>query len=119
MGPPPEWFKGVGHGEELQYMFDAGTILPSLKGQGLSENDQVFSKRLIRYWTSFAKSGQPDGGEGSVPWKQFDLTGRSYLDIDVTDTQRNNWNKQMYEFWSKELPPLKLDHSYVKSHDEL
>jgi hypothetical protein len=42
MGPPPEWFKGVGHGEELQYMFDAGTILPSLKGPGLSENDQVF-----------------------------------------------------------------------------
>ena len=25
----------------------------------------------------------------------------------------------MYEFWSKELPPLRLDHSYVKSHDEL
>ena len=57
MGPPPSWAKGVGHGEELQYMFDAGTILPSLKGPGLSENDQVFSKRLIRYWTSFAKSG--------------------------------------------------------------
>jgi carboxylesterase type B len=57
MGPPPEWFKGVGHREELQYMFDAGTILPSLKGLGLSENDQVFSKRLIRYWTSFAKGG--------------------------------------------------------------
>jgi carboxylesterase type B len=25
MGPPPSWAKGVGHGEELQYMFDAGT----------------------------------------------------------------------------------------------
>jgi hypothetical protein len=25
----------------------------------------------------------------------------------------------MYELWSKELPPLRLDHSYVKSHDEL
>jgi hypothetical protein len=47
MGPPPSWAKGVGHGEELQYMFDAGTILPSLKEQGLSENDQVFSFFLL------------------------------------------------------------------------
>jgi len=56
-GPPPPWYQGVGHGEDLRYLFDIGTMFPSLKGTNLSEKDKEFSKRLMRYWTSFAISG--------------------------------------------------------------
>jgi carboxylesterase type B len=56
-GPPPPWYQGVGHGEDLRYMFDIGTMFPSLKGTNLSEKDKEFSKRLMRYWSSFAISG--------------------------------------------------------------
>lgn len=62
---------------------------------------------------------QPDGGKGSVTWKQFDLTERSYLDIDISDTQRNNWKSDMNDFWSTQVPPIKLYSSDVKDHDEL
>ena len=56
-GPKPIWFKGCGHGEEVMYMFDIGTLLPSLESSELSAKDKEFSKRVIQYWTSFAKSG--------------------------------------------------------------
>ena len=49
-GPPPEWFEGCGHGDELLFMFKAGEA-------DLTEEDKDLSKKLIQYWTSFAKAG--------------------------------------------------------------
>jgi hypothetical protein len=68
------------------------------------------------YHVSFRR---PDGGEGSVPWKQFDLTEKHYLDFDIPITQKTNLKAEMIEFWSKQLPQIKLEHVEVKNRDEL
>lgn len=62
---------------------------------------------------------QPDGGEGSVPWKEFELTERNYLDLDITTTQKKDWNPDMVEFWSKKLPPIEIEPDTILVHDEL
>ena len=45
-----EWFEGCGHGDEILFMFKAGEA-------DLTEEDKDLSKKLIQYWTSFAKAG--------------------------------------------------------------
>lgn len=53
-GPMPKWFQGVGHGEELPYIFNLGSIIPHLS---TTEEEKRLSRMIIQYWTSFAKTG--------------------------------------------------------------
>lgn len=57
MGPPPSWFKGCGHGEDLQHFFDFSSMIPPTTDGDLDGKEKEFSRQVIRYWTSFAKSG--------------------------------------------------------------
>ncbi|XP_071165474.1 fatty acyl-CoA hydrolase precursor, medium chain-like [Mytilus edulis] len=118
--PLPEWATGSGHGEDLQFMFDMHTVMPSLNETKFTPEEKDLSDKIIQYWTSFAKTGEPYGGEGAIPWKPFDLTSRYYLDLDTPLALRSNLSPKMVEFWSKEIPAIGLERvEKVKRHDEL
>lgn len=53
--PPPVWFTGCGHGDELLYLFDIDTMFNTGECT-FSKEEKELSKNLIRYWTSFAKN---------------------------------------------------------------
>lgn len=54
-GPPPSWFKGCGHADELVFLFP-GKVLGT-EDAILNADEEGLSKHMIKYWTSFAKSG--------------------------------------------------------------
>ncbi|KAK3105904.1 hypothetical protein FSP39_008266 [Pinctada imbricata] len=54
--PPPAWFKGCGHGDELVYLFPTEDR-PDIFNATLSDADKSLSKTMIAYWSSFAKTG--------------------------------------------------------------
>ncbi|KAK3106894.1 hypothetical protein FSP39_002185 [Pinctada imbricata] len=56
MIPPPVWFQGVGHLDELMGLFHSKNR-KSLFNATLSENYKQFSRTMVAYWTSFAKTG--------------------------------------------------------------
>jgi para-nitrobenzyl esterase len=60
--PPVSFPYGAAHGSELQYLFVAEdlTHLPRHPEQ-LSASQQNLSEMMIRYWTQFAKEGNPNG----------------------------------------------------------
>lgn len=118
-GPPPSWFRGSGHGDELIYLFNISLALALDEEVILTDEEQDLSEKMIKYWTSFAKSGFPDGGDGSVPWKQFDVKGKSYLDFDVPIRQGSNFKPEMMEVWSTQIPPVQLEVFGKIDRDEL
>ena len=57
---------GAGHGAEIQFVFGTlGTFYASKTGY--TAMDRKVSTEMGRYWTNFAKTGNPNG-EGLVAW---------------------------------------------------
>lgn len=50
--PWPRW-TGVMHGDEISYVFGQA-LNPNLK---YTDEEKFFSRRMMRYWTNFAKHG--------------------------------------------------------------
>ncbi|XP_063439445.1 acylcarnitine hydrolase-like [Mytilus trossulus] len=108
-GPPPSWFKGVGHGDEVIYLFNVSQFLSLDEKEIMNDRDEEFGKKMISYWTSFAKTGVPYAGDGSVPWKQFDMENKIYLDLDDEITQKSNYKPEILDLWSNQLPASNLE----------
>lgn len=95
------------HGDEISYVF--GEPLNPEKSYTAQEVD--LSKRIMRYWANFAKTGKPSLSPNGVwtPtfWPLHTAYGREYLTLDVnsTATERGPRLKQC-AFWKKYLPQL-------------
>ncbi|KAK3105623.1 hypothetical protein FSP39_002059 [Pinctada imbricata] len=84
--PPPKWFKGSGHGDELLYLFRSEKEnRPGMIDITLTGHDRRVSDDMISLWTSFAKTGTPSTGKGSIPWIEYDPHSRVYMDIECTN----------------------------------
>ncbi|CAG2257157.1 CES2 [Mytilus edulis] len=108
-GPPPPWFKGVGHGDELLYFFNITQFLSLDEEFVLNDKDKDFEKKMISYWTSFAKTGVPYGGDGSVPWKPYNIEDKHYLDLDDEMALKSNYKPEILDLWSNQLPATDLE----------
>jgi para-nitrobenzyl esterase len=63
--PPVSFPYGATHGSELRYLF-------KLRQHGeLNQSQQNLSDIMVRYWTQFAKSGDPNAS-GMPSWPQYD-----------------------------------------------
>ncbi|WP_321477622.1 carboxylesterase family protein [uncultured Paludibaculum sp.] len=66
---------GAYHGAELQYLFKM-TRLPG----PATEAQKQLSDQMIRYWTNFAKTGDPNG-EGLTYWPVYDGDARQMMSL--------------------------------------
>lgn len=66
---------GAYHGSELQYLFKM-TQLPGPQNAAQRE----LSDQMIRYWTNFVKTGNPNG-PGLVEWALYDASTREILSL--------------------------------------
>jgi para-nitrobenzyl esterase len=64
-GTTPSFPTGAFHAAELQYLFDDEQFTGPL-----SAEQQKLSDQMIKYWTNFARTGNPNGG-GTPPWPRF------------------------------------------------
>uniref|UniRef100_H2ZN18 Carboxylic ester hydrolase n=1 Tax=Ciona savignyi TaxID=51511 RepID=H2ZN18_CIOSA len=89
--PWPIWM-GVMHGYEIELMFGTPWFGNSKFTRGYSDLDRSVSRRMVRYWTNFAKFGNPNGlrnqnQELVSDWPRFNDVTQRYLEIaddDVT-----------------------------------
>ena len=56
-----------------------------------------FSKKLKRYWTNFAKKGNPNGGE--LPeWPEYSRFGAGFLELGTSIDSIVTPHRQRYDF---------------------
>ena len=77
---PPGRGEPTTHGGEIRYVF--GTLtrswVPGVPPPSGTAVDQQISDVMQRYWTNFAKTGDPNGGQLPV-WPTFDVSSRAYI----------------------------------------
>jgi para-nitrobenzyl esterase len=65
-GTTPSFATGAFHASEVQYLFNDEQFRTPL-----TADQRRLSDQMIRYWTNFAHTGDPNGG-GTPPWPRFD-----------------------------------------------
>jgi para-nitrobenzyl esterase len=81
------------HSDELEYVF--GT-LDVRRGAEWRAEDRKLSEQMTRYWTNFARTGDPNG-EGLPHWPHYDKE-RLLLHLDSTITAGPDTARPQYEF---------------------
>ncbi|XP_061475127.1 cholinesterase-like [Rhineura floridana] len=82
----PEW-TGAAHGSELPYVFGN---LESLLGvnKTYTEAEAALSRRMMGYWTEFARSGKPTGSAADeVEWPLYNTTQQNFFQLSTEPTQ--------------------------------
>ncbi|KAM3920536.1 cholinesterase-like [Leptodactylus fuscus] len=95
----PEWM-GVIHGAELPMLFGKPLISP----QQFTKQDQVFSRRLMKIWANFAKTGNPSDDEFN--WPQYSAEEQRYAILKDPIDVKQKWNNQKCQFWNSFYPKL-------------
>jgi len=69
---------GAVHGAEVPYVF--GALSGGRGGVNYADADREISSAMQRYWTNFAKTGNPNG-ENLPVWPKFDTASRGYMEF--------------------------------------
>jgi para-nitrobenzyl esterase len=69
--PPVSFPYGATHASELQFLFDRFTQPDNADAApALTPREQNLARTMVRYWTNFAKNGNPNGA-GVAEWPRF------------------------------------------------
>ncbi|XP_031711598.1 bile salt-activated lipase-like [Anarrhichthys ocellatus] len=100
---------GADHADDLQYVFGKPFSARPL----YRTRHRAVSCSMIAYWTNFARTGDPNKGESSVPatWPKFTSNGQQFLEIN-SKMDNNSVGQKMrmpyVDFWTKVLPNLPM-----------
>ncbi|KAH3887843.1 hypothetical protein DPMN_011865 [Dreissena polymorpha] len=107
----PTWLQKANHGDELGpvfgYSFDYEKYA-NIKNYTPPNWEYGLSERIMRYWTNFAKFGDPNGN-GSVFWPQYDPDKQQNIFIDRQDSIGHYLYAKEVAFWSELLPSVMDD----------
>ncbi|NND05030.1 MAG: carboxylesterase family protein [Saprospiraceae bacterium] len=79
---------GAYHGIELFYIFNNWENSPIAIGPLFTEADQVVQADVLEYWTNFAYTGNPNGGNLSS-WPTYEAIDDCYLEINAESDGSN------------------------------
>jgi para-nitrobenzyl esterase len=100
-GPGVSFPLGAAHTFELQYIFKnyngaTGAITP------LDKRQSRLSEAMVSYWTTFAKSGDPNGPD-TPNWPVYNRDEDKHISLvsPVPDSARNFTSRHRCNFWDK------------------
>ncbi|XP_062598064.1 carboxylesterase 5A-like [Saccostrea cucullata] len=100
----PSWYRGSAHGTDVIYLFSYEQVKTKYKWP---HGADVLVNQMRRYWTNFAKTGNPNG-LGLPYWNTFDENSvHPYMNLQSSMTSmRTNYRKTYIDFWNEDLPDI-------------
>lgn len=89
---PPGVYLGASHGSELTSVFGTSPLF-AVDPQGKAASDMI-----QRYWTHFAKTGDPNSGTDLV-WPAFTTTSDMRINLAVQPAIETDFRKPQCAFW--------------------
>ncbi|CAH1728832.1 unnamed protein product [Chironomus riparius] len=115
--PWPRW-TGVMHGDEISYVFGE-PLNPKLD---FLDEEKQFSRRIMRYWANFARTGNPNPGliDDLPEWPIHTAQSRQYLELSMNSSHIGHGPRlRQCAFWKKYLPELiRQTSEYKKSTNQ-
>ncbi|XP_029028211.1 cholinesterase-like [Betta splendens] len=100
INPWPEWM-GVLHGYEIEFVFG----MPLNASLGYSKSEVNMTKKIMKHWANFARTGNP-GGDG-VNWPAFTAERQEYITLNCNPPeQKRMLRAKECELWNKLLPDI-------------
>ncbi|XP_075994473.1 cholinesterase-like [Genypterus blacodes] len=98
--PWPEWM-GVMHGYEIEFVFG----MPLNAALGYTKNEVNMTKKFMKHWANFAKTGNPQL-EGS-DWPKFTPQNQEYITLNFNNpVQKRMLKATECHLWRKLLPKI-------------
>lgn len=103
----PEWM-GVIHGYEIEFVFG----LPLEKRLNYTQEEEKLSRRMMRYWANFARTGNPNVNhdgliESKKRWPMFTISEQKHVGLNTEPLKiHKGLRNQMCAFWNRFLPRL-------------
>uniref|UniRef100_A0A8C6GT95 Carboxylic ester hydrolase n=1 Tax=Mus spicilegus TaxID=10103 RepID=A0A8C6GT95_MUSSI len=100
----PLWM-GVPHGYEIEFIFG----LPLDPSLNYTTEERIFAQRLMKYWTNFARTGDPnDPRDSKSPqWPPYTTAAQQYVSLNLKPLEvRRGLRAQTCAFWNRFLPKL-------------
>ncbi|CAH1244896.1 ACHE [Branchiostoma lanceolatum] len=119
----PDWM-GVMHGYEIEVTFG----LPISRTQEYTPEEDALARRVVKYWTNFAKTGDPNQEPADpahrmdtssvATWPRYDLTSRRYLEIALNGSfPQVGPRTKSCAFWQKYLPQLERNTANITEEE--
>ncbi|KAJ8256799.1 hypothetical protein COCON_G00189510 [Conger conger] len=97
----PPWM-GVMHGYEIEFVFG----LPLNRSLGYTEEEEAMSRKIMKHWANFARTGNPNV-PGSATWPVFSAGTQEYISLNSDSPRTDRKLKAMQcKFWDSFLPKL-------------
>ncbi|OWF40001.1 carboxylesterase 1C-like [Mizuhopecten yessoensis] len=102
----PPWWRNdsSAHGSEVVFLFGLEDY-PTKLNISVSPTDLSLSKTMLKYWTNFAKTGNPNSNDVPV-WGAYDVVQQSYIDLNTTITSGRHLYGEWINLWLERLPKL-------------
>ncbi|XP_032181333.1 carboxylesterase 5A isoform X2 [Mustela erminea] len=96
-------FVKADHSDEIRFVF-GGAFLKGdvVMFEGATEKEKLLSRKMMRYWANFARTGDPNG-EGLPLWPAYSQS-EQYLKLDLNVSVGQKLKEREVEFWSDTLP---------------
>ncbi|XP_058384595.1 carboxylesterase 5A isoform X1 [Diceros bicornis minor] len=106
----PHFFKDVkpafikaDHTDEIRFVFGGAFLKGDIvMFEGATEEEKVLSRKMMRHWANFARTGDPNG-EGLSLWPAYNDT-EQYLQLDLNMSVGQSLKELEVEFWVDTLP---------------
>lgn len=108
-------YKGASHTEDLPYIFGFPTEYASkyeLANISITEHEFALSKKMMIYWTNFAKTGNPNNGTKAsslTVWPEYDTVSQKYIRLTSNVTSfsvETRMEANRMHFWNTIVPVL-------------
>ncbi|XP_062993319.1 acetylcholinesterase-like [Elgaria multicarinata webbii] len=99
----PQWM-GVPHGYEIEFIFG----LPLNDTLNYTAKEKKLSRRMMRYWANFARTGDPtDPLDKDRKWPPYTLSEQEYVKLNTRPLSTDrSLRAQNCAFWDRFLPKL-------------
>ncbi|XP_026549820.1 acetylcholinesterase [Notechis scutatus] len=99
----PPWM-GVPHGYEIEFVFG----LPLNDSLNYTPQEKELSRRMMRYWVNFARTGNPtDPAEKNGAWPTYTASRPQYVQLNTQPlATQPSLRAQICAFWNQFLPKL-------------
>ncbi|XP_043246706.1 neuroligin-4, Y-linked-like isoform X1 [Amphibalanus amphitrite] len=120
-GAPSDESVGGEHGAEIPFVFGWPLVQETTGAPQFTADDIALSQTVMTFWTSFAKTGDPNEPPGPPPgrsadpgggryrttaWQRYDRTFRQYMEIGDNPRMRSHYRARQVAFWNELVPQL-------------